>query len=627
MSEKALALNFKRGRSRGQLLPRGNACINCRCVLFSQFTWMRCLLTQYSHYRHSKIRCDGVKPICGHCLATSKEADCKYTDPPSGSALLQRDIEELLVRIEVLKKLNKSRKIISTRNSSASLSLSPNSEHSSARTSLLAVCRMTQAAFVDNHIHSAFSFDADYTSSEPPFPERANLYVKVSRQEHFSLRLPLTMKLYRIDSFIGRCATLAFFLDPDTFRKTALLPLPLGDPQRPSPALLACVYLWGLRIFSPALKLAKEKEPAFLRRARQCIALEVGTQNPTHITHILQAKILLIIYLVNTGQFLEAEFHGNRAISLVLSYGLHKIIPTSSGVYGDPERRLPPCTGPAEQAERINAFWTVFYIQRLLAVMVGSLGNSFGSLDSYLEIRTPFPTKTMDYDSKDIALTLHDFLNDTAPQRPETSALSIYSKSALLYHRAVHLHRQLSSGNEDRVELIKTCLRFEQTVLNFYTALPKISYIKTLEASSSYPPFISSEKLSLMYATVSCACVNIQSILASLGVHGGRKRLIVAAEDLFSSLESSYPGSHPLAGTLSRLTCEALIEELMRLKAENVFGDVLDLACKVEEETQLEQAITDGMGTMSILVTCCPLVGYDLKKVRNLYLQVEKSTQ
>ncbi|KAJ3783240.1 hypothetical protein GGU10DRAFT_361453 [Lentinula aff. detonsa] len=570
MSEKALALNFKRGRSRGQPLPRGNACIHCR---------------------HSKIRCDGVKPICGHCLATSKEADCKYTDPhpPSRSALLQRDIEELLVRIEVLKKLNNSRKIISTRNSSVSLSLSPNSEHS------------------NDHIHSAFSLDADYTSSdcEPPFPERANL----------------------IDSFIGRCATLAFFLDPDTFRKTALLPLPLGDPQRPSPALLACVYLWGLRIFSPALKLAKEKEPAFLRRARQYIALEVGTQNPTQITHILQAKILLIIYLVNAGQFLEAEFHGNRAISLVLSYGLHKIIPTSSGVYGDPERRLPPCTSPAEQAERINAFWTVFYIQRLLAVMVGSLGNSFGSLDSYLEIRTPFPTKTMNYDSKDIAITLHDFLNDTAPQRPETSALSIYSKSALLYHRAVYLHRQLSSGDKDRVELIKACLRFEQTVFNFYTALPKISYIKTLEASSSCPPFISSEKLSLMYATVSCACVNIQSILASLGVHGGRKRLIVAAEDLFSSLESSYPGSHPLAGTLSRLTCEALIEELMRLKAENVFGDVLDLACKVEEETQLEQAITDGMGTMSILVTCCPLVGYDLKKVRNLYLQVEKSTQ
>ncbi|KAJ3992062.1 hypothetical protein F5050DRAFT_1811871 [Lentinula boryana] len=590
MSDKALALNFKQGTSRGQPLPRGNACINCR---------------------HSKIKCDGVKPICGHCLALSKEADCQYTDPPSRAARLQRDIEELLVRIEVLKNLNNSRKIISTRNSSAnssSLSLSPDSEHSSARTSLLAVSRMTQAAFVDDPIHSAFSLDADYTSSdcEPPFLERANL----------------------IDSFLGRSATLAFFLDPDTFRKTALLPFPLGDPQRPSPALLACVYLWGLRIFSPALKLAKEKEPAFLRRARRYIALEVGTQNPTQIMHVLQAKILLIIYLVNTGQFLEAEFHGNGAISLVLSYGLHKIIPTSSGVYGDPEGRLPPCTGPAEQAERIRAFWTVFYIQRLLAVMVGSLGNSFGSLDSYLEIRTPFPTKTMDYDSASPKFpTLHDFLNDTAPQRPETSALSIYSKSALLYHRAVYLHRQLSSGDEDRDELIKACLRFEQTVLNFYTALPQISYIKKLEASSSYPPFISSEKLSLMYATVSCACVNIQSILASLGVHGGRKRLIAAAEDLFHSLESSYPGSHPLAGTLSRLTCEALIEELMRLKAENASGDVLDLARKVEEETQLEQAITDGMGTMSILVTCCPLVGYDLQKVRNLYLRVEKSTQ
>lgn len=113
--------------------------------------------------------------------------------------------------------------------------------------------------------------------------------------------------------------------------------------------------------------------------------------------HLIQAKILLIIYLVHGGQFLEAEFHGNGAISLVLSYGLHKIIPASDGVYDDPEGRLPPCTGPVDQAERINAFWSVFYIQRLLAVIVNSPSNSFGSLDSYLEIQTPLPLHTENY--------------------------------------------------------------------------------------------------------------------------------------------------------------------------------------------------------------------------------------
>ncbi|GAW07755.1 ectomycorrhiza-upregulated binuclear zinc transcription factor [Lentinula edodes] len=376
----------------------------------------------------------------------------KIVNLPSRASRLQSDIEELLARIEVLETSNgSSRKNVPTQSSSAtspslSLSLSldsPQSPHSS------------------NLTQSVFSLDVDYSSSdsEPPVHERANL----------------------IDNFISRCATLAFFLNLETFRSSALLPLPLGDPQRPSPALLACVYLWGLRISSSPWKSAKGT--AFLRRARRFIALEgVGAQNRTQVMHLIQAKILLIIYLVHGGQFLEAEFHGNGAISLVLSYGLHKIIPTSDGVYDDPEGRLPPCTGPVDQAERINAFC-----------------NSFGSLDSYLEIRTPLPMNTQNYGPEDTARTLYDFLHDTAPQRPETSSLGIYSKSAILLHRAVYLHKQIDTG--DRHKISEECSRLEQIVLNFYSSLPEISCIKELEARSSpFPPFICSEKLSLMYA-------------------------------------------------------------------------------------------------------------------------------
>ncbi|KAF8828453.1 hypothetical protein HHX47_DHR3000369 [Lentinula edodes] len=526
-----------------------------------------------------------------------EERHALIVDLPSRASRLQSDIEELLARIEVLETSNgSSRKKVSTQSSSAtspslSLSLSldspqsPQSSTPTLRSLLLGI--LSNRSIVGNLIQSIFSLDVDYSS---------------------------------IDSFISRCATLAFFLNLETFRSSALLPLPLGDPQRPSPALLACVYLWGLRISSSPWKSAKGT--AFLRRARRFIALEgVGAQNRTQVMHLIQAKILLIIYLVHGGQFLEAEFHGNGAISLVLSYGLHKINPTSDGVYDDPEGRLPPCTGPVDQAERINAFWSVFYIQRLLAVIVGSPSNSFGSLDSYLEIRTPLPMNTQNCGLEDTARTLYDFLHDTAPQRPETSSLGIYSKSAILLHRAAYLHKQIDTGSSlirgftleflmshipgDRHKISEECSRLEQIVLNFYSSLPEISYIKELEARSSpFPPFISSEKLSLMYAAVGCACVNIQSIFSSFGVvHEARKRLVDASRNVYASLELTYPGSHPLAGTLSRLTCEAIVRELNSVKAESSSasswtGDVLDTARRVEEESQLVSTIIDGMGTI-----------------------------
>ncbi|KAJ4491021.1 hypothetical protein J3R30DRAFT_3694996 [Lentinula aciculospora] len=546
--------SVKKNGSSGQVLRKGRACIKCR---------------------HLKIKCDGVKPVCGPCSESSRDADCSYADPLSRSTRLQRDIEELLARIEVLETSNgSSRENISAQNPSArspslSLSLSPNSPE------------FSHSSCVD-----LVSCHVDYSSSdsEPPVPERSNL----------------------IDAFLGRCTTLAFFLDPDTFRRSALLSLPLGDPQRPSPALLACVYLYGLRISSSPRKVVEE--PAFLRRARRFIALEIGTQDRSHILHVIQAKILLTIYLVNIGQFLEAEFHSNGAVSLVLSCGMHLITPTANGVYDDPEGRLPPCTGPAEQAERINAFWSVVFIQRMLAVLVDSPSNSFGSLDSSLEIRTPFPINTVNYTQEDIARTLYDFLTNTLPQPPDTIALAIFSKSAILFHRAIYLHKKLSTG--DRSKITGECVRLEQIVLNFHRSLPDISYIKELEATSSSPPFISSEKLSLMHAKVLCACVHIQSIFSSYGVTEARKRLIDAAVHLFTSLESSYPGSHPIAGTISRLACEAIIQELDRVKSSPVWtDDTSDMARKMEEESQLETAITDGMGTMSILVTCCPLVG------------------
>ncbi|KAJ3807712.1 hypothetical protein F5876DRAFT_67887 [Lentinula aff. lateritia] len=591
-------------RKNGNALRRGKACVHCRHLkIVSEGADSNFQRSQSKSFAVQK--CDGIKPICGPCSESTKDANCQYTDLPSRASRLQSDIEELVARIEVLETSNgSSRKNVpaqssslNSRSLSLSLSLdsrqSPNSSTPTLRSLLFGI--LSNWSLIGNLTQSAFSLDVDYSlDSEPPVHERASL----------------------IDKFISRCATLAFFLNLEMFRSSALLPLPLGDPRRPSPALLACVYLWGLRISSSPWK--STKGTVFLRRARQFIALEgVGTRNRTQVMHLIQAKILLIIYLVHWGQFLEAEFHGNGAISLVLSYGLHKIIPTSDGVYDDPEGRLSPCTGPVDQAERINAFC-----------------NSFGSLDSYLEIQTPLPSNTQNCGPDRIGYEL--YWRGPIPEQPVyhvlgaimiiyVLVLGIYSKSAILLHRALYLHKQIDTGDSHKIA--EECTRLEQIVLNFYSSLPEISYIKELEARSSpFPPFICSEKLSLMRAAVGCAWVNIQSIFSSFGVvHEARKRLVDASRNVYASLELTYPGSHPLAGTLSRLTCEAIVRELNAIKAESSSasswtGDVSDMGRRVEEESQLVSTIIDGMGTMSILVICCPLVELNTEGTRGLDL-------
>ncbi|KAF7351835.1 hypothetical protein MVEN_01144600 [Mycena venus] len=126
-----------------------------------------------------------------------------------------------------------------------------------------------------------------------------------------------------IDAFFGRFSDGGFFfLEPLQLRQSALLPLPFGRPERPSPALLSAVYLWGTRISS------KSSPPEFEYTEEDLLALTVHNlahdihlsrrmvHNTKFLVQTIQAEVLLSLWYLNAGEPLPGRYHCAAASSL-----------------------------------------------------------------------------------------------------------------------------------------------------------------------------------------------------------------------------------------------------------------------------------------------------------------------
>ncbi|KAF8194738.1 hypothetical protein K438DRAFT_1510431, partial [Mycena galopus ATCC 62051] len=200
-----------------------------------------------------------------------------------------------------------------------------------------------------------------------------------------------------LQAFLPHAAQLGFFLDPDRFYDRALLPLPFGNPHRPSPGLLCVVYLWGIH-FSQGTPPPDFSEPDLLHRSRQFISAEVSS--PVHIEHTIQAQILLATYFLRTKSLLQAELQSSGAATLAMGYQLHKIR-SARPMSMDSNLPTPLAASPPrdaiEEGERIRGFWAVTFMQTSLCLAFSDnrpfciLGTCGPDIDS------PWPLEIADY--------------------------------------------------------------------------------------------------------------------------------------------------------------------------------------------------------------------------------------
>ncbi|KAJ7708087.1 hypothetical protein B0H17DRAFT_1031701 [Mycena rosella] len=382
-------------------LPRGKACMNCR---------------------RRKIKCDGRKPICSQCSrAPGTAEDCEY--PMEGRSRTQQ-LEE------TIKKLQSRIGELETTSNDSSIVLHEPYDGGDASFMALEIPQ-----FID-------SWPPSSSVSNSP-SSRVNTPISSASSSTLVLEEPPADVIEGlVDTFLAHFSQVGFFLDSGVFRHSALLSFPFGHYNRPSPALLSAVYMWGSRL-SQAPPHPVYNEDAFLACTLQNIHQDLGGQHPQRVMHGIQAELLLSLYYLTLGRPVEGIYHSSAAVSLAISSGLHLI--KSSQLRPQPalgvlEAPLAPPTDPLEEGERINAFWTVVVVNNYWVAAHGS-----PSAISYADtpIDTPWPLDLDDYVASQLfdailgpsGGTVSKFLGGLNVDG--FSALALLSKASILLERAI----------------------------------------------------------------------------------------------------------------------------------------------------------------------------------------------
>lgn len=419
------------------VLHRGAACLECR---------------------RRKLKCDGVRPVCGCCERGRRPGQCDF-DPPEGRAYrLQqriRELEETIHAIESQSRRRRARTGSSSPGSSAPPSaptgamtfvpssslLSYGAEYAQPQPQLIAPHQLP--ASVDwfapsmeldpSGLHASYNAYAPTTGpfrqgrsgtewlfndavqgftgpvDTDPFTAIAHLAIMPVS----TLLDPVSVSLlsspmhdYLIASFMARRREYGLQVDEERFLTSFALP-----PDHPSavhPALRNAVYLLACRSLTSLTPALAQYEPSFVDKVRQGIAdaLESAQRDNSHLfSGVILASTLLARYLLNMGRVREAYHQTASVVRFAVSCGLHQLTHNLSP--HSPSSRAPPILPPPADYvalwERIHAFWAIFTLDRTVVSVTG-LPSAFGDdgadgVDACERIWTVWPRAVGEYTS------------------------------------------------------------------------------------------------------------------------------------------------------------------------------------------------------------------------------------
>ncbi|KAF7304091.1 hypothetical protein MIND_00640600 [Mycena indigotica] len=560
-------------------LRRGKACFNCR---------------------HLKIKCDGERPMCGPCIRVPKDDPCEYADTMSRTQELQDTVHRLQSRIDELQAQTGTAgpsRLFSPYPSHSSMRGSPFSEHSAGS-------------------HRSYMSDDAPDFDEPPFP----------------------MIQLLIQSFLPHALQFGFFLDIQRFHDAALLPLPMGDPLRPSPALLCVVYLWGVRLSQLQPLLASE--PTFLRRAQQHISTAISSvlESSSTVIYTIQAQILLSTYLFRVNRLLEAEVHVNGAATLALRYGLHRIRSSrahSPSLSAQLSLSMTQSTDAVHEGERIRGFWALASLQSHICVTQN--GSSTSAAFCVLEgpaadIDTPWPLEITDYANGGLhsgyrgqESIRHLMTDDTFNAGSPVSLL--LAKASVLMYRATRLAATKLSNlsPQQTTSHLAACSLLDRRLTQFWQSLPPIYTV--------YSDGSSARCLAMTHALTAGAVLKVHSSSSrstatrGASVNTSHQRTLFAARTILEALgDIRIPDraiAHPVVGSLGFFACKTLIEEFQRVRTSDWSIRTPTTAHHGQhynsEVTALMVEVNAGLATMQVYAADSPLVDHQLQQLRRDY--------
>ncbi|TRM66360.1 hypothetical protein BD626DRAFT_487573 [Schizophyllum amplum] len=277
--------------------------------------------------RRRKVKCDGARPICGHCLKTpTGRDDCQYLeDGPSQADMLEAQVAALEDRLAKLQGPGEPITLFNPHQRRAQQpSLPPSSREARA------------ATVVD----------------EPPQQTARAL----------------------LNAFAVHSSQIGFFMDRQRF--LGRFSSPMGHHDRPAPSLLHAVNLWGSRFSHGGVDGYREQQ--FLVAALHHLPKDLAKSHPLYLLDIIQAEILVSFYFLELGKSVDGLYHSNTAISLCLGARLNLV--------HSPDPNAAPPTEPALDAERVRAFWNCLILDNYWCIAHGSAS----ALES-IKIDTPWP--------------------------------------------------------------------------------------------------------------------------------------------------------------------------------------------------------------------------------------------
>ncbi|KAI9508617.1 hypothetical protein F5148DRAFT_875245 [Russula earlei] len=405
--------------SSSNALQRGKACLTCR---------------------RRKMKCDGIRPVCGPCGRANRPDDCEYTDGQNRTRtqMLEDTIAQLETRIQELEHPNSTPPLVILHDPHSAFYQAQRSVIPTPSEELSPLVILSSAEFP--HASHSSTSSSPLTIQTPRSSSSIEWIAPDDPPAHVVQEL--------LDVFFKHAPSLHFFLHSARFQHS--MSLPPGNPGRPMPALVNAVYLWGV-ILSRNNDLLKHESIL-----ASCVASQLGSAIPItpsqQILQVIQAKILLIGYCFSIGHFLAARHEGNSAASLAVACGLHKIrtaqpMPAFTSFIDQVDFTLPEPQDQIEEGERINAFWAVFFMDRCLAVVLGPPLVISDTDAPGVQIDTPWPLEMETYERGQIypnlrtSGTLRSFFSGMNNGWPweNHNPLTQLSKATALFERATRL--------------------------------------------------------------------------------------------------------------------------------------------------------------------------------------------
>ncbi|KAJ7625786.1 hypothetical protein FB45DRAFT_1060415 [Roridomyces roridus] len=562
---------FRPPKPRTTPLKRGQACLNCR---------------------HLKIRCDGVRPVCGNCTRVPKDDPCIYTNsfpstPPLGQEYWHGHGE-------------------------------PELEGIPGPSAWQGYWQQAPTGFNPDSSPPASIF-SEFSSGTPESEHSFRDLLDAQEPHAETIRVLL-------DHFIPNAVQLGFFLHLERFKQAALQPpTAYQHSARPSLALLYAVYLWGAHL--SLVNSLVELKPEFLRRALHFIStaethITPIEDNALHSLQTIQAHVLISKYFLVHKRLLVAQVHASNAATLVLGYRLHKLGSPSAMTLQSrtlfEDISLRPAQNPVEQGERIRCFWSVtsLQVELNLALASGDSGNACILDSAGSEITTPWPMQMVEYElmqgEEEIGggggdsplLRLKPLFYFIAP-----CALLANGPPISTWHRREFSAYMTSYTDLDlRINALRTSLESTSTIPGYSLADTELTHTYLLIAAAS----ITVNRTSPVDLGARTKCVGAaRGILGYLVASPSTPPAIDSVQETLTLVGNADAMYAPMCA----LACRVLIGEIQNLRM--LRGS--EWAVAGEDESLLGVDVQNGLLILASYAMTSPLADHYLEEIQREY--------